>query len=162
LQDRVDSSLFVEDDRLCVEAFARHLAPFADRLLLRRRRSNEADPTLALRRTLAARSIIGRSHTLASVPAQAPPPGPPAGAVLPTGPWGTGKTQLARGIHESSPRARGPFVELNCAALPEALLESELFGAMPGAHSTASRKIEGKVAAAERGTLFLDEIGELR
>jgi Nif-specific regulatory protein len=59
------------------------------------------------------------------------------------------------------PRARQPFVELSCAAFPETLIESELFGALPGAHSTASRKIEGKVAAAEHGTLFLDEIGEM-
>ena len=81
--------------------------------------------------------------------------------MLLTGPSGTGKTQLARVIHDSSPRAGGPFVELNCATLPETLLESELFGAMPGAHSTASRKMTGKVAAADKGTLSLDEIGEL-
>src|SRR6185369_465378 len=73
----------------------------------------------------------------------------------------TGKTALARALHESSPRARGPFVELNCAALPEALFESELFGAEKGAHSTATRRIEGKVDAAKGGTLFLDEVGEI-
>jgi Nif-specific regulatory protein len=82
-------------------------------------------------------------------------------SVLLTGPSGTGKTQLARVIHDSGPRASGPFVEINCATLPESLVESELFGALPGAHSTASRKMEGKVAAAEGGTLFLDEVGEL-
>ena len=68
---------------------------------------------------------------------------------------------MARAIHDNGPRAHRPFVELNCAALPESLLESELFGALPGAHSTATRRMDGKVAAAERGTLFLDEIGEL-
>src|SRR6185369_1188616 len=73
----------------------------------------------------------------------------------------TGKTALARALHESSPRARGPFVELNCAALPEALFESELFGAEKGAHSTATRRMEGKVDAAKGGTLFLDEVGEI-
>src|SRR5438876_851423 len=57
--------------------------------------------------------------------------------------------------------ARHPSVTLNCATLPETLIESELFGALPGAHSTATRRIEGKVESAERGTLFLDEIGEL-
>jgi Nif-specific regulatory protein len=77
------------------------------------------------------------------------------------GETGTGKTQLARLLHRNSSRASGPFIELNCAALPELLLESELFGAEAGAHSTASRRIEGKVAAADQGTLLLDEIGEL-
>jgi Nif-specific regulatory protein len=81
--------------------------------------------------------------------------------VLLLGQTGTGKTQLARVMHRNSPRASGPFVELNCAALPDNLIESELFGAEAGAHSTAARRIEGKVAAAEGGTLLLDEIGEL-
>jgi len=81
--------------------------------------------------------------------------------VLLTGESGTGKTQLARIIHDSGPRAGRPFVELNCASLPDTLVESELFGAVPGGHSTATRRIEGKVAAAEHGTLLLDEIGDL-
>jgi Nif-specific regulatory protein len=161
LQDRTDKGLFTEEDRGHVETFARHLAPYADRLLLRRLRSNEDDPTRAFRRVLRADEIIGRSAVLAAVLQQASAAAPLDVTVLLSGPSGTGKTQLARVIHESSPRARGPFVELNCAALPETLLESELFGALPGAHSTATRKIDGKVAAAEGGTLFLDEIGEL-
>jgi Nif-specific regulatory protein len=81
--------------------------------------------------------------------------------VLITGPSGTGKTALARAIANAGSRAGKPFVAVNCAAIPEGLIESELFGAERGAHSTATRKIIGKVAAAEGGTLFLDEIGEL-
>jgi len=64
-------------------------------------------------------------------------------------------------IHENGPRAAHAFVELNCARLPETLVESELFGAVAGSHSTAHRNVTGKVGAAEHGTLFLDEIGEL-
>ena len=154
--------MFSEENRRHVEIFARHIGPFAERLLLRRRRADEADSTLPLRRTLRAAGIVGRSRALADVLAQAAAAAPLDVTVLLTGASGTGKTQLARVIHENSPRVRGPFVELNCAALPEGLLESELFGALPGAHSTAGRKIEGKVAAAERGTLFLDEVGELK
>src|SRR5690606_12900871 len=81
--------------------------------------------------------------------------------VLITGESGTGKTELARAIHQSSRRTTGPFVEVNCAAIPETLLEAELFGAEKGAHSTATKRIAGRVAAAHSGTLFLDEIGEL-
>lgn len=161
LQDRLEKGLFTEEDRAHVETFARHLAPYVDRLLLRRHQSNEDDPTRAFRRVLRADEIIGRSQALATVLQQASAAAPLDVTVMLTGPSGTGKTQLARVIHESSPRARRAFVELNCAALPETLLESELFGALPGAHSTANRKIEGKVAAAEGGTLFLDEVGEL-
>jgi Nif-specific regulatory protein len=81
--------------------------------------------------------------------------------VLLTGESGTGKSQIARVIHESGSRAGKPMVELNCAALPEPLVESELFGARAGGHSTATAPIAGKVAAAAGGTLLLDEIGEL-
>jgi Nif-specific regulatory protein len=81
--------------------------------------------------------------------------------VLLTGESGTGKSQLARVIHDNGPRAGGPFVELSCAAIPETLVENELFGHRAGAHSAAQRAAPGKVEAAEGGTLFLDEVGEL-
>src|SRR5262249_38798251 len=106
-------------------------------------------------------NVVGRSPALAAVLHQAALLAPLDVHVLLTGETGTGKSQIARIIHDNGPRSRLPFVALNCAALPETLLESELFGALPGAHSTAARKIDGKVAAVEGGTLFLDEIGEL-
>ena len=81
--------------------------------------------------------------------------------VLLTGESGTGKSQLARTIHANSPRSASPFVELNCAAIPPDLFESELFGALKGSHSTATTDRVGKVAAAEGGTLFLDEVAEI-
>ncbi|MFT4179386.1 MAG: sigma-54 dependent transcriptional regulator, partial [Thermomonas sp.] len=81
--------------------------------------------------------------------------------VLITGPNGAGKERYAEIIHFNSPVARGPFVALNCGALPAELIEAELFGAEAGAYTGASRPREGKFEAADGGTLFLDEIGTL-
>lgn len=78
--------------------------------------------------------------------------------ILMTGPSGTGKSMLARAIHYRSSRRNGPFVEVSCGALPESLLESELFGYTKGAFTGAVRDKEGKFLAADKGTLFLDEI----
>ncbi|SFR64132.1 DNA-binding transcriptional response regulator, NtrC family, contains REC, AAA-type ATPase, and a Fis-type DNA-binding domains [Marinobacter daqiaonensis] len=83
------------------------------------------------------------------------------GRILLLGESGTGKAVVARAIHQQSPRAEGAFVEINCAALPEQLIEAELFGAEKGAYTGAHQKRSGLVALAHGGTLFLDEIGEL-
>ncbi len=82
-------------------------------------------------------------------------------AVMLLGASGTGKEVLARGIHDASPRARGRFVAINCAAIPETLLESELFGHEKGAFTGAIKTTEGKIEQAAGGTLFLDEIGDV-
>jgi len=82
-------------------------------------------------------------------------------SVLITGESGTGKDLIARALHFSSSRRNGPFIPINCAAIPENLIESELFGYVKGAFTDARQSKTGLFAAAQRGTLFLDEIGEM-
>src|SRR5262249_34542113 len=135
--------------------------PLVDRLLAHDRGRRATDPTRPLRENLRLPGVIGRSPALATVLKQVALVAPLDINVLLTGESGTGKSQLARIIHDNGPRAGHSFVEVNCGALPETLMESELFGALPGAHSTAAHRIEGKVAAAEHGTLFLDEIADM-
>jgi two-component system NtrC family response regulator len=82
-------------------------------------------------------------------------------SLLVLGASGTGKELVAHGLHDASRRAKGPFVAINCAAIPDTLLESELFGHEKGAFTGAVRTVEGKIELASGGTLFLDEIGDV-
>jgi Nif-specific regulatory protein len=161
LQDRREAGPFTDEDRTQAEIFARHLAGFADRVLSKRASLHEADPTQQYRKALRLDGFVGKSQALAKVFHEISVVAPLKIGVLLTGDSGTGKTQVARAIHDNSPQRSGNFVELNCAALPEDLLENELFGSERGAHSAAVKRSAGKVEAAEGGTLFLDEVGEL-
>jgi transcriptional regulator with PAS, ATPase and Fis domain len=105
--------------------------------------------------------IVGRSPALEKLFGILPQLSASEATALILGPSGTGKELFARAIHTLSPRRDGPFVAVNCGALPDALLESELFGYKAGAFTDARTDKPGRIALAEGGTVFLDEIGEL-
>jgi DNA-binding NtrC family response regulator len=105
--------------------------------------------------------LTGSSQALERVLKQARSVAATSATVLLSGENGTGKEMLARAIHQESPRASGPFVAVSCAALPEALIESELFGHEKGAFTNATQSHKGRFELADGGTLFLDEIGDL-
>lgn len=161
LEGQPASEGFTLDDQLRIQVICQKIAPLASSLRLRNERARNLDPTRQIRSSLRADAMVGRSDALAAALKQAAHVAPLDVTVLITGPSGTGKNVLARILHENGSRSKGPFVELNCAALPETLIENELFGSEPGGHSSATGRVVGKVAAAEGGTLFLDEIGEL-
>jgi DNA-binding NtrC family response regulator len=110
---------------------------------------------------LTKREIVGSSPAWRRVIDVSTQAAPSMATVLVLGESGTGKELLARYIHERSARAKGPFLAVNCAAIPETILESELFGHERGAFTGANAKKDGRFAKASGGTLFLDEIGEL-
>ena len=107
------------------------------------------------------RQLVGRSPAIGAVRERIERVAPSDVRVLITGESGTGKEVAARLLHRSSRRAGGPFVEVNCAAIPEELIESELFGAERGSYTGAHRQMVGKFEQADGGTLFLDEVGDM-
>jgi len=125
---------------------------------LRLRRLSEPPPRPA---TSCCDRIIGSSPEMQQVFRNVEQVAPTKATVLITGESGTGKEVVAMAIHRGSPRAGGPFVAINCAALSESLLESELFGHERGSFTGADKRRRGRIEQADGGTLFLDEIGEI-
>ncbi len=140
-----------DDLRLRVQRLLEHRAAFQESVLVRRPIENG----------VADRSLLGESAAMRAVRTQVARTGPAASNVLITGESGTGKELVARAIHAASPRRGRPFIPINCGAIPESLLESQLFGHVKGAFTTAVQASCGLFAAADHGTVFLDEIGEM-
>ena len=105
--------------------------------------------------------IIGNSKSIMEIHAMIDKVAKTEARVLITGESGTGKELVAHNIHEKSSRAKSPFIEVNCAAIPSELIESELFGHLKGSFTSAVKDREGKFEAANNGTIFLDEIGDM-
>jgi transcriptional regulator with GAF, ATPase, and Fis domain len=133
--------------------------------LVEAERKRLLDENTKLRRELTERfgirNIVGSSRAMQAVYEQVAQVAPASTTVLVRGESGTGKELVAHAIHYSSPRAKKPFVKVSCAALPESLIESELFGYEPGAFTDARTEKKGRFELAHGGTIFLDEIGEL-
>ncbi|MGN7515405.1 MAG: sigma-54-dependent transcriptional regulator [Allomuricauda sp.] len=105
--------------------------------------------------------MIGESKEIAAIKEMIEKVAPTDARVLITGSNGTGKELVAHWVHQKSPRSSSPFVEVNCAAIPSELIESELFGHVKGAFTSAVKDRAGKFEAANKGTIFLDEIGDM-
>ena len=150
---------FSEDDLEYTLAVARQMAGAWAQL---RHQDELTNTNRALKQVLGLESeLVGASHALKQIEEQIRKVAGTSATVLIRGESGVGKELVARAIHNSSPRRDGPFVTLNCAAITESLLESELFGHEKGAFTGATEKMVGKFEAADRGTIFLDEIGEM-
>ena len=136
-----------------------------DLAALKAERQRLLDENTKLRRELKGKydlkNIVGHSRPMEELYEQVVQAAPSATTVLIRGESGTGKELVAHALHYNSPRAGKPFVRVSCAALPEALIESELFGYEPGAFTDARSQKKGRFELADGGTLFLDEIGDL-
>lgn len=106
-------------------------------------------------------NIVGESNAISEIKKMIDTVAPTEARVLITGGNGSGKELVARQLHEKSERSGGPFIEVNCAAIPSELIESELFGHEKGAFTSAIKTRQGKFELADNGTLFLDEIGDM-
>lgn len=125
-------------------------------------KSNLVSETKTLRKKVNQKyEIIGNSEAIKNILEITDKVAPTDAKVLITGANGSGKELIARRLHDLSNRAQGPFIEVNCAAIPSELIESELFGHEKGAFTSAIKQRKGKFEQAEAGTLFLDEIGDM-
>jgi DNA-binding NtrC family response regulator len=149
--DYVIKPLKFDDLRHRVQGLLEHRPEFQESALLRRAVESAAPDG----------SLLGESAAMLAVRTQLARTGPAVSNVLITGESGTGKELVARAIHAASPRHGQAFVPINCGAIPESLLESQLFGHVKGAFTSAVQGSPGLFAAADRGTVFLDEIGEM-
>src|SRR3954471_11827141 len=139
-----------------------HLRYLVQRILERRRLIDELHQLrMQMREDYSFHNMVSKSPKMRRVFDLIKQVGPLGSTVLIQGETGTGKELVARAVHASDTRRRGPFVALNCAALNESLLESELFGHERGAFTGADRQKKGRFELADGGTLFLDEIGEI-
>jgi DNA-binding NtrC family response regulator len=129
-------------------------------LALRQAKSENLELKKELTRTKVRKNIIGQSARMRSVYKMVDKIAATTATILVNGESGTGKELIAQSIHHRSDRSRGPFVAINCGAIPETLLESQLFGHVRGSFTGADRDHDGFCRQAEGGTIFLDEIGE--
>lgn len=155
------ANLFQSEDKDTLTIFASHAALIVRNAMLMEELRQDNRALKAHLQHVRFGSIIGASAGMQTIYEQIERIAPTDISVLIDGETGTGKELIAHEIHARSNRAKGPFISINCGAIPEALLESELFGHVRGAFTGANQARAGRFHAANKGTLFLDEIGEM-